>query len=348
MVPTHLIIPHIEDPDGIISTALILRNLYGQGIEDEKIQILFTDYKNQKATFETAANQELQNLETYVADLAAKDFIVTKDEETGLSLAQKIKNQSGNFTWYDHHGDTKKNKPILEESNVQVHYQDNTCTARIIFNQLEKTNPADTYADLISKISQSHDYAGSIQDNSLTKLGIDLQGIITLLNFEQNEQHLLEITKRIAKGRDTWLSNTSIDLVGDVLDLSNEYKQQAKNAMREMEQSIEQITLQNGYTITTALASDILPPKDAPRHFRENFSDNGDGYLLFFSGKRQAAFFFKNYNSQFSPQEFCTLMGGGGREGDGAFNLPFEINNQKNYKHAKNIIFGRLNKFLEK
>ncbi|MFH1683231.1 MAG: hypothetical protein ABIA37_05545, partial [Candidatus Woesearchaeota archaeon] len=315
---------HGEDPDGIISAALL--DLY---LRNEK-QYYFVSYAKQTADFSEAILR-LDGGDIYITDLNTNKHLVS--DEGGL-LRNLIK-KSSFLVWIDHHEGTRKCSDYLRSLGARVIVEDDLCASKLIYREFLA---GDGRAQWLSEIAQAHDYGLPSPE---LELGEQLQKIIALHNHTRDYNNLRRLVEALSRD-DSWqeqgkLSPDLEESVGRYQPLADK----AEQAMRGREEFLEIA----GRRIMITYADSIIYHKDTLRNLKKKYSGGADAYMVIFGYPACNVLFFRDNSSDFSPLKFCGLMGGGGREGDGGFSL-FTGVNERNFGVAKSFILKRLEEYL--
>jgi len=312
---------HSEDPDGIISSSLLLRV--------EQMTLSFTPYRNQDQDLWNIPKRFLGNY--VIADLNAKQ----KYLENGV--IERILKRSLSMTWFDHHDGTLSLRSDLDTLGVKVVARPRVCTAQQIYEEYLD----DDYSEFLAGIAQGHDYPPSKYGGDATseqlRVGKDLQNIITLYDLE-HPRKLQTLAQQLAKDK-RWLFRGQYNktLEEDIAHCELRFNK----AFAEARES-EVLYDLHGFKIKTFYADPILPPKDTPRNLIEmDEHDSADGYLVFFGSPKNSAMFFRHPESEFNAEIYCSAMGGGGREGDGGFGLPLNCSKGE-YPIVRSLVLAEL------
>jgi len=316
-----IIISHSEDPDGIISHALLLRHFTSGkcNLLHAKDWQYFIDY-NQQLLFMDQLAPTSNYKDIYYLDLSLNDNLIHQDKRFSIIHWLATYNY---LTWIDHHDSTAKHQQLLRQLGAKVisGLEQQLCSSSLV--QKEYLSQ-DDYARWLALIAQGHDFSTFPIPEAEKKLGIDLQKIISLYNLSSKCQSQLTFLTKILARDESWTKkgNFASPFAEDL----QRYQAHEQQALSELEQSAKTVSI-GKRKFLLAYSDPLLPPKDAPRYLRSKYEHQADGYLVVFGAPKNQAMFFHDLESDFDAAKFCAAQpGGGGREGDGGFRLNSEVN----------------------
>ncbi len=318
----YLIVAHGEDVDGIISAALMTRKIRKDD-RNANIDYVFVSYSNQLISFIKLYEKVKigsDGLHLIILDLNVNDGI--RNLICNISLYCK------DVMIFDHHSGTVENRDkLIACGNVSVSaygYNSKISTSSMVY--LEPLS-GDFSSFVLSGIAQVSDYSETQCDIAEKKYGDDLQKIITLFNFlhESRDTHslLVDLVRTLS------VCINVFDELKYVIKL-NDYARLREDAENVFKKSIDKVnivlpTLRLEMFIT-AYAPSILPQKETLRYLRDKYrGKNYSGYFVIFDNPVNNVLFFKDHDSDFDATNFCSFMGGGGRDGDGGFSICEEV-----------------------
>jgi hypothetical protein len=250
--------------------------------------------------------------------------------QNGISDLDHLASHANSLTIFDHHNGTKKHQSFLvEKCGVDVQIGDGTkqCTSTIASQYFQMQSQ---YFSWLASLAQEHDYPTGNEE--LMKVAKDLQGIIALYNHSDRRFDLLELAETLQNS--AWIKdgNYMPSLQEDL----DEYNVRADPAYAELLANKTTIKA-GGKKFIVSISDSILPSKDAARHLKYNNIGQADGYCVLFKDPRNSAMFSGDPESEFDAVPFCTFMGGGGRDGNGGFNIKVLANDHpfNNYEKLK-------------
>lgn len=315
---TTYLVAHRADPDGILTHA-ILQRAYN---DEPDLRHVHVDYPDMVSSLEGVAMD--QPGEVVIADMSLNlsyKPIVRKLSETHQPL-----------TWIDHHQGSVDEHSFLEQQCSRVVVSLQKCAAELA---QETHLPKDAYARHLAGIGHAHDFENK-SDPQLWGLGVDLQAMIA------SKYSLDMLVDDLAEG-EAWDVRDLFHFNSRYRDIIAEMGIRRTDAYRRLEESIDE-RLIAGKQIVFAHADSLLYMKDAGLHLRE--VRHPDYFVISFEGRTNMLFIGKG-NVGTSAVEFCTLMGGGGRDNGGGFVLDHPIT-QATYRRDKERLVGQLIKFLER
>ena len=322
MAKDSFIITHGEDPDGIISAALLNRYL-----KNDK-QYYFVSYARQTADFSEAILR-INGGDTYLADLNMNPHLIS---DQGDLLKEMIK-KSNFLVWIDHHEGTKKYSDYLHRLGARVIQGEGVCSAKLVHQEFLV---GDCLSSWLSSIAQAHDY-GVVSPE--LGLGEQLQKVISFYNHSLDYKGLRGLVETLSRDG-SWQQRGR--LAPDLEKVIEKYCPLAENAVQSMKKREEFLDI-SGRRIMVTYADAIIYHKDTLRNLKKEYTGKADAYLVAFGEPAGNVLFFRDSSSDFSPIDFCVSMGGGGREGDGGFSRSVDENN---FNAAKAEIMDRLQEYL--
>lgn len=322
-----LVLTHREDVDGILSAANLKRQ---HGADTE---VILVSHRNQDEIFAALPAREDAHLTNLiVTDLTLKTSLFVKDPH--VSLIELIFQTFRSIIWIDHHT-TNIKEAFINMGGLYLDGQpENNCSAMIVCNELLLD---DNHADSLALIAQANDYPNEPTNESILKLGIALQRIITVLNYEDDEAGLQSLLDIIAFDEIWFLEIAKYYLHMKTVFVgayASFYEQQGNFTIGD-------------YKIRLAIASPILPQKEALRNMREQFGATTAACIGIFPAPVNNILMFKGTGeSVFPVADLCKYMGGGSRDGDGGFSLPNKIDHSS-FESAAASMTGLLSEFLK-
>ena len=157
MVCSPFIVTHGEDPDGVISHALLWQ-LCEQGYKEEPAGQFFLRYDTIRGMLPEIAGFAEQGhpCNTFVADLNFNPADMRTERGDLLDI---LCNATTFLHWTDHHDGTQLNTRMLRRKGVLVDYNANQCVAMQIAKRHGFLRDQDPYFRRLAQIAQAHDYA---------------------------------------------------------------------------------------------------------------------------------------------------------------------------------------------
>src|SRR3989338_4336952 len=147
-----LVIAHAEDPDGLISRALLQRALL---IDDKDPQDhIFVRYDRLVESFQEAVEKARTHEALYVTDLSVNDRLLQADGDSAI-LEQLAAGKT--LHWFDHHDGTAAHHKELTERGITVQYHKDKCASLLVAQYFCLGHP---YEKMLARIAQSSDYPG--------------------------------------------------------------------------------------------------------------------------------------------------------------------------------------------
>ncbi|NQV91092.1 hypothetical protein HQ489_01320 [Candidatus Woesearchaeota archaeon] len=321
-----IIATHAEDPDGIIAHALLMRALDISTITPSSDAHHFLRYDTLPQDFETINSLLTQTpSDLYIADIAFNDSLVTARDG---QLVQDVAKNASTVTWFDHHENTKRKIPLLEDFGVNVVYNHQSSGLQV--QRHYRLNEA--YEVLLGRIAHGHDHkkVGSTHRNIL--LGDELQSIITLANVD-NPKLLMDLAIDL---RDENCFD-DYQLKPHWRSVADESKSQQEKAIGILEKCLEFETVA-GQRVLWAETSPYLSSKPGPRYLMEHYGDQFDLCVSLFGHPVRNHIIDGKPKSDFPIQDLCQSLGGGGRGKSGGFSLPESLQSPVEIESAKELI----------
>ena len=337
-----LVVAHGGDPDGIISAASLHRYLSSE----YEVEFMYVIYFIQKEAFERISRRaNLRDYEMFVVDLSLNDYLVAADNEEE-SIIKRIVRRAGRITWIDHHDGTQRHKRFLESLGVNVleGNDDDKCASRLIFETLLQS---DEYFNWLTSIAQNSDYPGSLPGNEIDLVGRDLYNIISLFVYKSDYKALTELMVVLSSGKD-WFNNRDYTL--EIQKSLESFKNEQTPALLALDESLEAFLI-SGKKIMIGFGSGVLSDKDTIAKVMEADKEDSDCYIISYGAPLNHALVLKGSKSDFPVKNFCSSMGGGGREYGqgrkiGGFPVSFKITSKK-FKDVKDLVIRSLEDFLK-
>lgn len=314
----NIIIAHSADPDGIISHSLFER-AFNPGVRAH----YYVDYPDFIKSLENVANKE-KNAHITIADISFNDNFM--DEE----LFRTLKEKNESLTWIDHHDNTKKNRGFLERFCDGVIYSSNKCSAELVLSRYN-TMLDPSYDAMLANIAHAHDFDNKKQVS--WSVGNTLQQVIS-------SGYDLDTLVGDLVTRDAWEDEYMLN--SNYQAVAKQFRIKKNKAFQSLKESVEHVSFGDKKAIF-AYSDPMLYMKEAPEFLRENYSI--DYVVVAFEGKANVMVFGKG-KSGTSAVNFCTSMGGGGRNHGGGFGLDHEVT-KDTYQIDKEMIQGKLAEFLK-
>ncbi|MBT3298119.1 hypothetical protein HN385_04290 [archaeon] len=335
-----IIITHGEDIDGIVSGALMLKQL-----EDQDREILFFTHDNKLNLLEQISDQpNLNSKHTYILDLALSDLIYNHRNKEGERVIRKLLEQPISSTWIDHHQRTLnlKEKVVTFGTNLIDDNGEELCTSRLVYQHFLHGND---YANWLSHLAQIDDYKKTKATEKDQLISQQLTKIISLHNSNMDNNSLEILAKKLGK-KESWFIDEKISR--DLVMSLESYQLKEKKALQYIEQNLEQYQAQ-GLKILVSYADPILPQKTTIRNMTNLTGDkNQDIYVLVF-GKpvNNIWLLYKGDQEKFDILNFLSSQNGGGRVDFGGFPTSQDTN-LENYQQEKELFIEKVRKHIIK
>jgi len=312
---THpLIVTHAEDPDGIISHALLLRalDIHDQTLSPENHH--FLRYDRLVEQFESIGDLLRDSKkDLYIADIGLNPALAAVRNG---HLVPEILQNARSTTWIDHHANTEIRIGLLNHFGVDVVYNNRQCAGQQTQRYFNLNSP---YEILLGKIAQAHDYKKLGVHHPNITLGDELQAVISYANASLDFNMLAEFTAGL---RDENVIQGE-RLTSDWEDIVIDYEHKQQQAFQDLENSIESETIA-GHRVLWAVASPYLSAKPAPRYMKQYYSDKCDFYIVIFESPTRNHIFEKSPHVLFPVEAMAQSLGGGGRGDGGGFSVPYD------------------------
>ncbi|MBI2102511.1 hypothetical protein HYT55_01630 [Candidatus Woesearchaeota archaeon] len=328
MVCSPFIVTHGEDPDGVISHALLWQ-LCEQGYKEEPAGHSFLRYdtlSDELPSFVEIA-QAGHPCNLFVADINFNPANFRRRGKKGL--LDPLREATTFMHWIDHHEGTRTYAKRLHDKGIFVSYSPNQCAAL----QIARHNKllGDPYFRQLAQIAQAHDYARTGDVNDAVLAGNKLEGIIALGNASENYDLLLGLAFGL---KERTVLTTDLGLVDEPWgEIYGQYEQHKAEALSELEKTLLPARVDNA-RVLFACASPILSQKPAPRYLRERYGSHYDTIVCFFGAPYRNHIILGNEASPFDIVGACRALGGGGRNNSGGFTRKKAITDFKDYQTA--------------
>ncbi len=338
-----LILFHSEDPDGVISAALLTRAL-----GSDLVYVPVGYYNVVKQFEDTAKNVSSDRPENiYISDLSINNSLALSGSSYG-TLEQLA--MAAPTVWFDHHPNTQTHMEELERRGFRfvTDFSNQKCASSLVQDHF---GLKDEYSQELVDIALAHDL--NLKDSSPLQRGELLQKIISMYLYDNDEMDRLAIMLADAEVWDRE-GNLHPKLVKKV----ERYEELTVPALEKLYHDSKDLILphpkQNGFTIKmSGYGKSILPMKDTARMFFEKYKDPRpeicafDVYILIRGYPTNHILVYSDPNSisSFDPVKFCQENGGGGRGNMGGFNWdePITI---INFEKVKRETCQKLEKYL--
>lgn len=334
-----LIIAHAEDPDGIISRALLMRRFSLGGKNAETFEHIFVRYDRIVEAFEQAVGKS--DL-IYVADVNVNPRLRTAGGSE-FALLEKIMGsyQNTQVSWFDHHDGTLKHEDALAQLGIIPYYRPNQCAALLIaqvYSSLK--NP---YDRKLVQIAQAHDYNNS-NDHENIAIGNELEKIIAVANEKLDYDLLLRLSGDLAEEK---CFDERYSLRPEWRYYVEKFNQRKAEAYQELDNSVEIVKI-GPYRVLFGYSSPLLSQKSGPSHLRKKFEKDSDIFVCLFKSPVQNHIVSINKVSTFSVIPFVQSLGGGGDEtrNAGGFTLDYDIT-PENYQNVKEMLLSQIKKYSQ-
>ena len=309
-----IIVTHGEDPDGIISNALLGIRLRSD------FKRYFVSYSQLVEFFQQLSQneEEIKGKNLYFADLNCNDDI--------LFYLQKIAWLAKSVIWLDHHENTHQNLPALERMKIMVVTNLELgviafpiCSARLVINLFPRIERNDDIFWL-SNFAHASDYANECEKclniwKDRLATAEKLQAIISFYNYKQDDAALQGLADKLASGKD-WYNNGELD--DGLQSVLKKYAEESAKAKQNLLVNSSRYDF-GSYKFSLYFASGLLYSKDTMHWLLEKLPANITGIIVVFGNPANNVLFFKGFNDSFDAVPFCHYMGGGGRDGNGGF-----------------------------
>jgi len=327
-------IHHAEDPDGIISAALLQR--YQQtALGNSVLQAsLVPKSINVPARYDRLVESFSSLLEVvqkenispvYVADINPNPHLMKSGLVEQLAQAAEIH-------WIDHHTGTEQQQEYFSKMGIQVTYDATKCASLLLVRTLNLTSP---YLQRLAKIAQLHDYHSNSKDTDSpeAKLGVELEKIICLANAHEDAFILRRLIEDLSVGSCFYED----ELQPQWRHLANEYDHEKVNALRGLENSIELVKVKN-YQVLIAHAPALLSQKPAIWYLKQK---DPDILVCFFQPPCRNHILDKRKDVPLDVPALCTAFGGGGRGTGGGFSVSEDLTPER-YVQLKEQILQKI------
>lgn len=321
-----LLVAHAEDPDGIISRALLMRQ-FPSGKDN-----VFVRYDRIAEAFEEAVTKSSGCNSVYVADVNPNPRLVS----SGFALMEKL-SYGREVYWFDHHDATLRNKDRMAKLGIKVHHDEHHCAAMII---AQHYNLFDPYAKKIAKIAQAHDYKKQSKEARNTQIGNELEKVIAIANETLNYGLLLQLSEDLAEEK---CFNKIYNLRPEWQQHVDKFNRRELEAYKDLDDSVE-ISKIGPYRVLFGYSSPLLSQKPGPFHLRDKFERDSDIFVCLFKSPVRNHMVLTNNGVSFPVVPFVQSLGGGGRDNGGGFTLDYDITSE-NYKPVKEMLLSQMDKY---
>ncbi|HLC97244.1 MAG TPA: hypothetical protein VJC21_00465 [Candidatus Nanoarchaeia archaeon] len=327
-----LVIAHAEDPDGLISRALLQRALL---IDDKDPQDhIFVRYDRLVESFQEAVEKARTHKAIYVADLSINDRLLQRDGDSAL-LEQLVSGKT--LHWFDHHDSTAAHHQELIEQGITVQYHKDKCASLLVAHYFCLGHP---YEKMLGRVAQASDYPGSLHDPAAVRLGNGLERIIALANETMDYGCLLDLACDL---RDEKCFDRQMQLSSKWQEHLAAFIRRESQAYAELTESVQVIS-QDDRQIVFGYASPLLSPKPGPSYLREQYRDIAEIFICLFKPPVRNHLIFICEDSSFPVVPFVRSLGGGGRENGGGFTLDYDVT-PENYPQVKEMLLEKMEKY---
>ncbi|MDP3639843.1 MAG: hypothetical protein Q8R53_01420 [Nanoarchaeota archaeon] len=330
-----LVIAHAEDPDGLISRALLLRALL---IDDKDMQDhVFVRYDRLVESFQEAVEKSRMHERLYVADLSVNDRLLQAEGDSAL-LDQLVSGKT--LHWFDHHDGTAAHQKELTKRGITVQYHKDKCASLLVAQHFLLGHP---YEKMLARIAQASDYPGPMHQPAAVRLGNDLEKIIAVANETMDYRGLLDLACDL---RDEKCFDRQMQLSPAWQEQVNTFTRRESQAYAELKESVEMIS-QGDRRIVFGYASPLLSPKPGPSYLREQYRDIAEVFICLFKPPVRNHLIFICEDSSFPVVPFVQSLGGGGRGNGGGFTLDYDVT-PENYLQIKEMLLEKMEKYYQK
>lgn len=333
-----LIIAHDEDPDGIISRVLLMRQFSLGGRTAETFEHIFVRYDGIVEAFEQAVGKS--DL-IYVADVNVNPRLRTAGGSEFALLEKLMESyQNTQVSWFDHHDGTLKHEDALAQLGIIPYYRPNQCAALLIaqvFSSLK--NP---YDRKLVQIAQAHDYKDTSSDHENIQIGNELEKIIALANESLNFDLLLELSLDLQHQR---CFDPQFRLTPQWQDYIDQFTQRETAAYQELDKTIE-IAKAGEYQVLFGYSSSLLSQKNGPLHLCKEYKNQADIFVCLFRSPVRNHIMVAPTKSTFLVVPFVENLGGGGdkNRNSGGFTLDYDVT-PENYQNVKEMLLSQIEKY---
>lgn len=291
MVPQYVIADR-TDCDGVISHALMKRTFRPFGDTTH----FPSDYYDFHKMLEEVITMPSGHI--YVADLDLNSNI-----RRYTYLFERAKNKHNAFAWLDHHVGSLSTMDFLEKYCTLINVQKDQCASMIISNTF---GTKDGYTNWLVKVAQDYDYKnkGTQEYNFAQKLQ-------EVIRSDYPTESLIEIISK----DDKWQNNGN--LVSELEKPRQDFLKRKPKAYSELEQTLAVQDI-SGLRVMFGLSNMTLYRSDAPIYLKDKRGGEADLFVVFFLNDYGPAMVYGN-TDKIKVTDFCSLLGGGGRENNGGF-----------------------------
>ncbi len=327
-----LLIAHAEDPDGLISRALLMRAFF---IDDKDPQDhVFVRYDRLVESLQEAVEKARTHEALSVADLSVNDRLLQADGDNSL-LEQVAAGKT--LHWFDHHDGTAAHQKELNEQGIAVQYHKDQCASLLVAHYFCLSHP---YEKMLTRIAQASDYPGPLHEPAAVRLGNDLTRIIALANETLDYRCLLDLACDL---RDEQCFDQHLQLSPPWQEHVAAFTLRESQAYAELTESVEMIS-QGDRRIVFGYASPLLSPKPGPGYLREQYRDIAEIFICLFKPPVRNHLIFICEDSSFPVVPFVQSLGGGGRGNGGGFTLEYDVT-PENYPQVKEMLLEKMKRY---
>ncbi len=339
---TSLILTHCEDPDGIISHALLIHAL---GItKEDPCNHFFARYDRLVSEFEKV-EKRLGDIASghpcsssprlYVADIGLNGTLANAGGSP-YALLERITSQLGEkgISWIDHHETSLNHREALVRMRTDLQYHAERCAALLV----KDIFGLDTeYESELAHIAQAHDHKKPGSTSQRVLRGDELEKVISLANERLDYTLMNDITWSLVQGT---FFNSHFELRQKWKEISSEFDSRKSSAYTELESSIaiEEIA---GLRVLFAYSPAILSMKPAQEYIRLHYEKHADLFFVGFQSPSRNHFLLKRADVDFPVIQIATDFGGGGRGNGGGFSTPYDVTSER-YAELKEKIVEKI------
>ncbi len=310
-------ITHRDDPDGLISMALLARA--SDSVINPSDHCLISYDSDESALRKALADIESNGV-ICVADINFSQRL-RQAGGSDWALLRELR-QKATVKWFDHHDGTKQQQPGLERLGVEVYHPGDKkiCAAVLVARAM---NCHGDYNHTLAGIAQAHDYQTDLLNRAESKnlrLGHKLQKIISLANSRSDLSMLLELVSGLKS--ETVLSSSSLARRWEQVVAESE--KEAASAYQKLETSVERREIA-GYQVAFGYCPAILSQKPGWKHLQSTVGDIADIYVCLFAPPVRNHIIIQREGSVFPLEKLLTYLGGGGRNGGGGYSVNYDL-----------------------
>ena len=306
---------HSQDPDGIISQALLIKHVYQEYGTTVSFDQYLLDYPELYYFFhETNLDKYTQ---IFISDFGLNESVIEDERIVHLAKQKKI-------YYFDHHELSEQRKLFFRKQFVMFYSNDELCASEILANVFFEQND---YVEFLKCVARSYDF--DIKGDAY-KISERLRRIIAVSDDFTRK----ELVKDIACGR----CFDKHEFSQAYIELEEKAKKIENLAYQQINETIEKISV-NDIKIVIAYAPKILYMKPAMRYLEIECSDCNIAILLTQDVSNILIGSIKRIlEIDDLVLNYCMSKGGGGRGAAGGYNFGKNITIEK-YNTYKDIIF---------